>query len=104
MRWGVAYDITIEMEYPLGESSDLAYDTWGRDVAKKVGDFTTRVVRDGPTLTIAMQVTASVPGDLTWAINILLNRIHGQAPGKLVVRVEDLDTPRQQQELIQEQL
>lgn len=100
MRLNCEYDIVIEMDYPLGESSDLAYDTWGRDIRSKLADLNCRVVRTKNHLKIsAPRVHAKTVGDLTWLIGLVLVRVVSQAPADISIRIHEL-TPTEREEVV----
>lgn len=93
MRFDCQYDLVVEMDYPLGESSDLAYDTWGRDVQAKVEERfsnimavqNVRVVRAGRHLKISLRVWAySV---LSHVMTVLLRLVMPHAPQELSIHL-----------------
>lgn len=96
MRFDCQYDLVLEIDYPLGESSDLAHDTWARDLEAKVQDRfaglssvgNIRAVRSGDHLKMSMRV-------LTWALctqvlGILLGVVMPQAPEDIVIKLHEV--------------
>ena len=96
MRFNVPYDVVVEFDYPLGEGTDLAYDTWARDLDSKVSalyfgsELKHRLVRTGKTVAISLKAFPGNAGDLTWAASLILGRVAAQAPGDVTIRFHDL--------------
>lgn len=94
MRKDCEYDIVMEMDYPLGVSTELAYDTWGKDIHSKVngrlGDlFNNRTSRTGSHLKIA--VRAHSGRWVSTLIGILFDAVHPQAGADMTVRIHELE-------------
>lgn len=103
MIFDTKFDVVVEMDFPLGESSDLAYDTWGRDIRAKLQDINARVVRTRNHLKIsAPRVTAQNPRDVAWLIELILNRICSQASEDITIRIHQL--PAEKRVAAEEQL
>lgn len=80
MRLDAKYTVVFELDYPLGESSDLAYDTWARDLQDKVcAQFTVikgfRAVRQGGHLKFSLAA-----GDWATALRTMVTTARIVAP------------------------
>lgn len=73
------YDVVLELNYPLGASSDLAYDTWGRELGSRVAELGARAVRCGDRLLMSRRVAGVTElGQLLTAVRELLERVASQ--------------------------
>ena len=92
------FDVVAEVDFPLGEASDLVYDTWARDLQSKVheffqvwpdGEIEHRFVRQAGHLKIL------VPGlprmGIGQALDRLLDAVHAQVDGDVVVKIHELE-------------
>jgi len=94
MRKDAHYDLVFELRFPLGESSDLAHDTWARDINLKLDaqdiPYYRRAVRTGDTLQVVFKVNdfrALAP-----VFGMALRAVAPQSPGDIAVTVHERDT------------
>lgn len=104
MRFDTSYRVVVEFDYPLDSDSELAHDTWGRDIKGKVNArFETapavrdiRVVRTGAHLKVSMVISAWAV--VASALEALLAVIMPSAPSSLVVHLEEVDVKAEREE------
>jgi hypothetical protein len=97
MRNESVYDLVFELDYPLGESSEIAYQVWGVGIEAEIhnvfeDDPATeghRVVRTGNHLKIMLKVHSLqlVSPTIGWVFSVLA----GQSPADVVVRVHECE-------------
>jgi len=85
---GRSFSVVLEMDFPLGESSDLAYDTWAREIRARLNGLGARVHRQGGHLKVCLPLTnVKDAQDIGWATSLLLGRVAAHAPGEVTITV-----------------
>lgn len=95
MKTEARYDVVLEMDYPGGESSEMAYETWGRDtrqLARKIlkgypGVQWCRVVRTGRTLRVSYRGDSLAQSGRI--MTFLLFALAGKTPSDVTVRFHE---------------
>lgn len=90
MKFPGRFDVVLEMDFPLKESSELAYDTWGRAIRKRVDPFGCRVVRSKNHLKISLSRDMASPKALGVLVELLTHRVASQIDADLVIRVHQV--------------
>lgn len=90
MRFGVNYEIVIEMDWPGDGAAEAAYTTWARQIDRALTGLNCRIVQQGPHVKVAApEINAAGVGDLTWVLGLVLSRLDGLAPGNLRVEIHE---------------
>lgn len=95
MKTETRYDVVLETDHPLGESSEMAYETWGRDtrqLARKIlkdypGVQLCRVVRTGRALKVSFRGDSLAHAGR--ALTYLLTALAGRVSADVTVRFHE---------------